>query len=271
MKKSEINGITVYDTGGSNPVIIFIHAFPLCNRQWDKQVEYFKKDFRVITYDIRGLGYSKYESHYPLMMEELVDDLLNIISEMKLEEVNVCGLSIGGYIILRAVMKSPDVFNSIILANTRAQRDTNEILIARNSIVKQMKKGKKDLFLSQFLKNFISEESYNNPAIKDFIKEIMSWQTPEGVAQTANALATRIDSMENLKHINIPTLIIGSDKDATTPLEFSYDMNKNIKNSVLKIIQGAGHISNIERPEEFNKCVEDFLMKIPFPKSDSEV
>lgn len=271
MKKTEINGISVYDTGGNNPVIIFIHAFPLCSRQWDKQVEHFKKDFRVITYDIRGLGYSKYESHYPLMMEDLVDDLLNIISELQLGEVNVCGLSIGGYIILRAIMKSPDAFNSIILANTRAQRDTNEILINRNTLIKQMKKGKKDLFLSQFLKNIISEESYKNDEIKNFVKEIMSWQTAEGISQTANALATRTDTLEALKHVNIPALIIGSDKDAMTGLEFSYDMNKNIKNSVLKIVQGAGHLSNIEKPEEFNKYIEDFLIKIPFPKSDSEV
>jgi 3-oxoadipate enol-lactonase len=271
MKKSEINGITIYDTEGNNPVIIFIHAFPLCSRQWDKQVEYFKKDFRVITYDIRGLGYSKYDSSYPLMMEDLVDDLLNIISELKLDQVNVCGLSIGGYIILRAIMRSPDLFNSIILANTRAERDTNDVLIARNTLIKQMKKGKKDLFLSQFLKNIISEQSYKNDGIKNFIKEVMSWQSPEGISQVANALATRTETLEELKHINIPALIVASDKDAMTGVEYAERMKENLKNSYLKVMHGAGHLSNIEKPDEFNKCVEDFLMKIPFPKSDSEV
>ncbi|HRE40906.1 MAG TPA: alpha/beta hydrolase [Ignavibacteria bacterium] len=261
MKEHNISGIKVYDYGDGKQTIIFIHAFPLCSVQWESQVEFFKNKYRVITYDIRGLGYSLYSDNFPLMMEDHSKDLLEICSELKLSKPIVCGLSIGGYIILRAIQIKPELFSKVILANTRAENDTNEILIARHTIISQMKKGKKDLFLNQFLKNVISEKSYSNDKIKNRIREVMSYQTPEGIASTANALATRTDNVSSLKNIDVPVLIISSDEDKTTPVEFSNTLKSEIKNSELEIIKGVGHISNMEAPEKFNEIIERFLLK----------
>lgn len=261
MKEHNISGLKVFDYGEGNGTIIFIHAFPLCSAQWVPQVEYFKKIYRVITYDIRGLGYSLYSDTYPLMMEDHAKDLIEICSALKLERPIVCGLSIGGYIILRTLQIKPDLFSKVILANTRAENDSNENLIARHTIVSQMKKGKKDLFLNQFLKNVISAKSYENENLRNRIREIMSYQTPEGIAFTANALATRTNNIASLDKINVPVLIISSEEDKTTPIEFSITLRDGIKNSELEIIKGAGHISNMEAEYEFNQILERFLSK----------
>ncbi|MBE2255078.1 MAG: alpha/beta hydrolase [Ignavibacteria bacterium] len=261
MKEHNISGLKVFDFGEGNETIIFIHAFPLCSAQWEPQVEFFENKYRVITYDIRGLGYSLYSDTYPLMMEEHAKDLIEICSALKLERPVVCGLSIGGYIILRTLQIKPDLFSKVILANTRAENDSNENLIARHTIVSQMKKGKKDLFLNQFLKNVISGKSYANEKLRNRIREIMSYQTPEGIASTANALATRTNNITSLDKINVPVLIISSDEDKTTPVEFSKTLQDGIKNSELEIIKGAGHISNMEAEDEFNQILERFLSK----------
>ena len=96
------NNLAIFQTGTENKqTIIFIHGFPFDHKMWDKQVDYFKKDFHCISYDIRGLGESPAgDGQYTI--EGFVDDLFNIINELELKKPVICGLSMGGYIALRA-------------------------------------------------------------------------------------------------------------------------------------------------------------------------
>src|SRR5690348_5482163 len=102
MTKHNIRGLNVVESGEGNKLaVIFIHAFPLCNRMWDKQVEALENKYRVITYDLRSFGYSEYgDGHFT--MDSHVSDLISIIDSLKLEKPVVCGLSMGGYILQRA-------------------------------------------------------------------------------------------------------------------------------------------------------------------------
>ena len=111
MKNFKINGINVYDYEGTGEPLIFIHAYPLCSRMWDSQVDHFKDKYRVITYDVRGLGYSNELDNYSYMMEELVNDLFMLMDHLKLEKVIACGISMGGYILLRALVREQDRFS----------------------------------------------------------------------------------------------------------------------------------------------------------------
>jgi pimeloyl-ACP methyl ester carboxylesterase len=131
MNNFKLNGININDYEGKGEPLIFIHAYPLCNRMWDEQVNYFKDKYRVITYDIRGLGYSNEIDYYEFTMEELVNDLFAIIDHLKLEKVNACGLSMGGYILLRALVKNQEKFSSVILADTKSEGENNASLLGR--------------------------------------------------------------------------------------------------------------------------------------------
>ncbi|MDQ3019729.1 MAG: alpha/beta hydrolase [Bacteroidota bacterium] len=262
MNTFKLNGISINDYEGSGVPLIFIHAYPLCSRMWDSQVEYFKDKFRVITYDIRGLGYSNELDYDIFTMEELVNDLFDIIDHLKLGKVNVCGLSMGGYIILRAVVREPERFTSIILADTKAEGESNESLINRSNSIIKLKSAKKDEFLDEFLTKLLSEESYKNEKIKSFVGLIMTWMDVKGLCANLIAIATRTTTFYQVKEINIPTLIIVGKKDVLTPPVHSFYLKEKIKNSTFKVIEDAGHLSNMEKPEEFNIAIEEFFQNI---------
>lgn len=261
MNKIKINGISVTDYEGTGKPLIFVHAFPLCNRMWDGQVEFFKEKYRVITYDIRGLGYSNEIDDFQFTMEELVNDFFEILDHLKIEKVNACGLSMGGYILLRAVLREQSRFETLILADTKATGENNESLLNRSGSIIKIKSGMKDEFLGDFLKKLLSENGYRDEKIKSFVNMMMGWMDVKGLCANIIAIATRTNTYHELKNINIPCLVIVGRKDSVAPVTDSFALKEGIINSEFKVIHDAGHLSNIERPEEFNKSIENFLSK----------
>jgi len=257
----KLHDISVTDYGGSGEPLIFSHAFPLCNRMWDSQVEHFKDRYRVITYDARGLGYSNELANYLFTMEDHVNDLFKIIEHLKLEKVNACGLSMGGYILQRAVLKEPSKFKTIILAGTKAENDNNNALLNRSESIMKVRAGGKEKFLEEFLRKLISDESYHNKEIRNFIHMILSWADEKGIISNQIAIATRTNSFYQLKEITIPVLVMVGRDDVLTPLINSFNIKEEIKNCEFKVIDKAGHLCNIDSPEEFNEALENFLKK----------
>ncbi|HEY5533532.1 MAG TPA: alpha/beta fold hydrolase [Ignavibacteria bacterium] len=258
MKSLFINGLKVCDYGGSYPPLIFIHAFPLSSKMWKHQVDFFKSQYRVITYDVRGLGESKTEDNQ-YMMENFVDDFFSIIDNLNIEKSYVCGLSMGGYIILRAASKAPERFKGIILADTKAEKDDDEGLLNRSNSISQIKRNGVKEFTGVFLKKLVTEKNYGKPLIKEFLDKILIEQTPAGICGALIAIATRTDTSQVIKKLDLPTLIIVGEKDILIPLNFSVNLNNSIKESNLVIIPDSGHLTNIENPKLFNKVVSDFL------------
>ena len=161
MKNLKINGLWVKDSDNGKIPLVFVHAFPLSSEMWENQVTTFRSDYRVIAYDVRGLGNSS-QNNNQFMMESYADDLIDLINYLKLEKVNAAGLSMGGYIIQRALLKNPDLFKTIILADTRLERDSNEGLSSRATAIQKIKTGKRQEFLNIFIKNLVSNENFKN-------------------------------------------------------------------------------------------------------------
>lgn len=263
MNNFKLNGISVNDYEGEGKPLIFVHAFPLCSRMWDEQVSYFKDKYRVITYDVRGLGYSNNLDDYQFTMEELVNDFFNIIDSLKLDRVNACGLSMGGYILLRALVKDQERFSSIILSDTKSEGENNESLLNRSQSIIKIKSGGKNEFLNEFLKKLLSEESYkNNEKLRSFVREIMGWMDVNGLCAALIAIATRTNTFYQLKNISTPALILVGEKDTITPPTNSFFIKDNLQNAYMKKLQGAGHLSNMEAPEKFNKAIKEFLLNL---------
>lgn len=258
MKEYKINDLHIMDYEGTGNPLIFVHAFPLSSKMWKPQIDFFKNKFRVITYDVRGLGKSK-SINNQMTMEIFADDLLSIIESLKINNVFVCGVSMGGYIILRSYIKNPDIFKAIILADTRAERDDDAGLINRSIVISNILKGKRKDFISNFLPKLVNKKSFKNINIRNFLEEMISENSDEGICGAQLALATRINSLDYLNSFIVPALIMVGEDDELTPPECSEKMNKLIPNSVLKVIPDSGHLSNIENPDTFNKYLIEFL------------
>ncbi len=258
--ESRINGLSVYTSGNSNnQAIIFVHGFPYNHTMWDKQVEYFSEKYFCITYDVRGLGTSLVgDGQYT--MEKYVDDLFIIISELKLNMPILCGLSMGGYISYRAVERKQSIFKSVILCDTKAEADTDEIKLVRANKIQQINEEGLDVFVDEFVPVCFSEK-YKIDFLEDYNKVKLLSKTNDsiGVKGALIAMISRGNSIPYLSQISIPTLHLCGELDTMTPPnKMKEDANK-IANSVFKVVPSSGHMSPIENPDFVNNAIKNFI------------
>ena len=257
-----INNLTVsYSDHGPDdaPVIIFIHGFPLNKSMWDVQVEALKENYRVITYDIRGHGNSD-PGIDEFFIELFVIDLLRLMEKLKIEKSILCGLSLGGYIALNAVLKHPDRFDGLILNDTQCIADTPEIKENRCNAIISIKEKGVEQYADEIIKKLFAQETFTkNKNVVDAVKEMIISTQKQSLCNTLHALAERKETCDQLPEINIPVLIMVGQEDKITPIAAAQQMHEKILNSKLEIIQQAGHLSNLENPTAFNTHLGNFL------------
>src|SRR6188508_706095 len=156
-----INNLTVsYSDQGPDdaPTVIFIHGFPLNRSMWDMQIEGLKENYRVIAYDIRGHGNSDPDID-EFFIELFVIDLLRLMEKLKIEKSILCGLSLGGYIALNAVLKHPDRFDGLILNDTQCIADTPKIKETRCNAIISIKEKGVEQYADEIIKNLFAQET----------------------------------------------------------------------------------------------------------------
>ncbi len=262
MKEIKVLGINVYDYEGPGEPLIFVHSFPLNSGMWDRQVGHFREKYRVITYDLRGMGMSADRDNV-FTMEKLVNDFFHIINHLKLERVHACGLSMGGYILLRSVVKDPTRFYSLTVVNTKSEKDTDEVLLKRSNAVIKIKSGGRDPYLEKLISNLTFSKDHD---LIGEIRNIIEHNSDEGICGCLLALSTRTNTLEGIASVNVPLLLLSAEKDAITPPEnlkriFNKFIETNSPSGFVAMyeISNSGHLCNLENPHEFNTALEWFL------------
>jgi 3-oxoadipate enol-lactonase len=260
--KTLVNNLVVsYTDQGPDdaPVLIFIHGFPLNKSMWNKQVEELKKNYRVIVYDIRGHGDSDAGTEdFSIRLFE--NDLIMLMDKLKINKASLCGLSMGGYIALNALVYNPERFDSLVLSDTSCLADTPEAKTKRlNAINTILEKGV-NYYADESIKNLFAPESFiTNENEIILVKEMISNTKEVSICCSLLALSARKETCHKLSGIEVPVLILVGEEDKITPPEVSQMMFENIKNSTLHIIQHAAHLSNMENPEEYNNQLQRFF------------
>lgn len=252
-----------------SPAIFFIHGFPLNKSMWESQVTLLERHFRVVTYDLRGHGDSELGSE-SLSIDLFSDDLIRLMDELEIKTGIVCGLSMGGYIALNAIQKYPDRFDALILCDTQCNADTADTMEKRMSDIDYIKKNGVKEYAEKSVHNLFMPESLDNrsqelESVKKMIKEI----PVATLTRTLRALADREETCDKLSQINVPVLIMTGEKDNITPPAKGQFMQNNIKNSELKIIEQAGHLSNLENADQFNEYLMSFVDSLFLHKEKS--
>jgi len=259
-----VNGLDVWFEHQGRPEappLVLIHGFPFSHEMWRPQIVVFSERFRVIDYDLRGLGRSSAgDGQYPF--EFFVDDLISLLDHMKIKKATLCGLSMGGYIALRAVERNPERVTALILADTQARADSNETKLKRAASVRAIKANGVKPFAEGFLKSVFTPESLiAKTESTQAIQRIIESNSSTGVCGALIAMATRTDTVQSLSAIQTPTLILVGEQDTLTPPSTSQEMHERIPRSELRIIKNAAHLSNMETADEFNRHVIAFLSK----------
>jgi pimeloyl-ACP methyl ester carboxylesterase len=262
----EVEGLQVsfLQNEAVSPVVpvIFIHGFPFGKEMWIGQLGSLPAGVQGIAYDVRGFG-SSFPGHGFFSIDLFASDLIAFIRNLGLQEVIVCGLSMGGYIALRAFEKEPGLFSGIILADTNASADTNEAKLNRFASIEKIQNGGKEAFAEGFLQKVFSQKTLTEGHDKVSLIRNMVIALPEStLCATQLALASRTDTSHVLDSINIPALIIRGEDDQLMSKEQAQFLHSRIKNSELVEIPDSGHLSNIENPEVFNEVLNEFLRKL---------
>lgn len=252
--------ISYSDDGNENEVaIVFIHGFPLNKSMWDNQRKYFRGRYRVITYDVRGYGDSE-AGVEELSIDLFVADLRRLLDLLNLDKVILCGLSMGGYIALRAVEKFPALFDALILCDTQCSADTEDAREKRMKSINVIKNDGLELYADQMLSGFFLNSKVGKKS-KEIIevRRMIEGSSSEVVCNTLLALADRSETCSDLEKIEIPVLILVGKEDKITPPSAAEFMHSKIVGSTFFQVDDSAHLSNIENPLEFNQRIEDFL------------
>ncbi|HSA60155.1 MAG TPA: alpha/beta fold hydrolase, partial [bacterium] len=243
--------------------LVLIHAFPLNLTMWNAQIQALSAERRVIAYDLRGHGESDVgDGQYTI--ELFVDDLIALLDHLRIDTTAVCGLSLGGYIALRALERHPERFNALVLCDTRSEADSDEAKIKRSAGLRLLKEKGVPSFAEEFVKPAFAPETFKtNPEIVHTTKGMILKNSPLGIGGALLALASRTDTTESLKRINIPTLVLVGEKDQITPPSAALSLKEKIPNAQMHVIPTAGHLSNLENPAEFNQRLAAFCREIP--------
>lgn len=239
--------------------VVLIHGFPFDQKMWEPQAEVLRKEYYTVTYDIRGHGKSDTgDGQYTV--ELFVDDLIALLDHLKIPRAVLVGLSMGGYIALRAVERHPDRVRALVLCDTRSEADNNDGKIRRATQANLIKSDGLGGFVEPFIQGVFHKGTYSDhPELVEMIRATIERTSPRTIAGTLIALAGRTDTTASLYSIKVPTLILVGKNDTLTPVSASSAMKEKIPGAKLHIIPRAGHLSNLENPGEFNEQLLSFL------------
>ena len=250
-----------YEVLGSGPPVVLLHPFPANHNLWKPAAQALVARYRVILPDLRGHGESGV-GEGPATMEKHAADVARVLDHKEVGRAAVVGVSIGGYVLFEFWRKYRERVNALVLCNTKAQADTPEARAGRlQAAAGVIERGTEPFFESMIPKLMGKTTRDTRPDLVEGALRMMRTMSPEDVAMVQRGMAERQDSVETLKTINVPTMLVTGDEDILTGVAEAELMRQNISGSQIKVIAKAGHYSPWEQPEEVGKLLRQFLDK----------
>jgi len=237
------------------PALVLSNSLGTDHRLWDRQVPAVEGRFRVVRYEACGHGVSDLPRGL-VTIERLGQDLVALLDHLDIERAVVCGCSLGGVIALWLAANRPERLTGAVLANTGAKIGTNESWDARIAAVRA---GGTVAVRDQVVGRFLTPEfRARDPETTALIAGMIEATNPEGYIAACEALRAT-DLRADASRVRVPVLIVGSERDQSTPPEFSRELHASIDGSELVMIADAAHLSNVEQPDQFNRVLRRFV------------
>jgi 3-oxoadipate enol-lactonase len=257
------NGIQMnYELSGrkDDPVVMLSHSLGSSLVMWNPQMKPLEPHFQVLRYDIRGHGKSEAPPG-AYTLEQLGEDAVALLDVLEIEKVHWVGLSMGGMIGQSIALNYPKRLKSLALCDTaaaiapEAQPIWQERIdaVREKGVASQLEPTMERWFTPSFLKL--------NPYMLGVIRNEFLATPAQGYLGCIYAIR-KLNYLDRLSEIKIPTLIMVGEDDPGTPVSASEAMHQRIPNSKLVIIKSARHLSNVEQPEVFNSNLIKFLESV---------
>jgi pimeloyl-ACP methyl ester carboxylesterase len=265
MPTASVKGVELYyEEHGRGEPLVLIPGFGTGLWMWYRQVPAFAERLRTIVFDPRGVARTE-AADEPFTMRDLASDLAALLAALQVEQAHVLGASFGGFVAQEFALAHPERTRSLILCctsygGTGHRPPTPETLaaIASTKGLNTEERVRENLLLA-FSPRFVEEQPEE---VERVIRLRAENDVPEHAYLRQLQAAVAFDTAARVGEITTPTLVITGDADAIVPHENSLNLAAAIHGSTLRIIEGGSHTFFIERPEEFNRAVVEFIERL---------
>ena len=237
--------------------VLLLHGWPLDGSMWDEQVASLRDQVPVAAPSMPGFG-GEPSAGDVMTMDAAGDAAVTAARAAGVDRFVVCGLSMGGYVALAIRRRHRDRVLGLVLANTRAGADDEAGKERRRALAARLL-AEKSGFLMANLPPLLSKSA--PPALWDRVRERVGAQPAASIAAASLGMAERPDSTADLAGIDVPVLVIASTGDRLIPFDATAPIAEQVPDGSLHVIEGAGHLSNLEAPQGFTRAVEGHLAR----------
>jgi pimeloyl-ACP methyl ester carboxylesterase len=244
------------DVGSGTPLVL-VHGFLGSSDMWAPQIEFFKDDFRVIAPALPGFGESSAINSCD-SIECMAKAILNLLEKKEIKNFNLLGHSMGGMIVQEIAKIAGEKILKLICYGTGPRGNIPGRFETIDQSREKLKINGLDVTAHRIAKTWFIEEDKSKYF---YLCDEAGKQTSIEAADNGLVAMKNWSGIENLKNIKNETLIVWGDQDKAYNFNQVETLNNNIPNSDLKVIKGCSHNVHLEKPEEFNAVVKEFLIK----------
>ncbi|MBK7860202.1 MAG: alpha/beta hydrolase [Archangiaceae bacterium] len=245
-----------YRSSGSGQPVLLLHAFPLTSEGFWPQLDAPPAGARLICPDHRGFGSSSLRPGVSTM-EALANDALKLLDALKIDQAIVGGVSMGGYAAMALTRLDPSRVKALILMDTHPLPDDAAGREKREAVAKDFEKNGMGNFVPGALESLLAKTA--KPYVRARVDGIMRSVNPLAAAAASRGMAARDDSREILGRFTGPALVLGGAEDALSSPQRMGEMAALMPKARHVVIAGAGHLANLEAPQEVNAALAEFI------------
>lgn len=259
----DVAGATLYfETAGTGDPLVLIPGFASGIWTWKYQTNALSEQFKVITFDPRGIASSKIVDESTVSIGHIADDIVDLLDELKVSRANILGISFGGFVAQDLALRYPDRLDKLILSCTsfggkKHVLPSMDVLAAFASTKGLNSKERIRQYLTMA---FAPEFVVSSPGIvDDFCLLREQNNVPESVYMDQLVSATTFDHSASIRDVRANTLILTGDADTVVPIQNSINLAYAMPNARLQIVPGGSHMFFVEQAKRFNSIVTDFI------------
>ena len=254
-----------YDDRGNHDAqpLVLLHGFPLNRSMWKHQLADLSESYRVIAVDLRGHGETTVTPG-TVAMSEMASDVKNLLDKLSINEsIHLGGLSMGGYVAWEFWLQFRQQLKSLLLFDTRAIADTEEVARARRMMASQVVTAGSQMAADSMLPKLVSDATKDNhPDVVSSVNKMILETHPEAIAATQRGMAERRDMTSFLSEVDLPTFVCCGEHDViSTPTEMR-EIASAMPFAEFFEVPGAGHLAPLEQPMSTNAALGDFLKRL---------
>jgi pimeloyl-ACP methyl ester carboxylesterase len=245
---------------GEGVPLVLLHAFPLSSAMWLEQRNDLSDICRVITPDLRGFGGSQLGADNP-SLDQMADDVAALLDRLSLDRVVLGGLSMGGYVVMAFLRRHRDRVRALVLADTKASADAPAARDKRLRIADTLEQeASTRVLVDEVLPSLCGDTTRRErPLVQGRVKALVEAAPPQAAAWAQRAMAARLDAVQALREVRVPTLVLRGDEDELSSADDTRAMIDALPDARSVTVPTAGHLTAVETPAEFAAAVRELV------------